>query len=226
MRLLLAEDEINMSKAVAAILKHNNYSVDQVYDGNDAFDYAMTNGYDGIILDVMMPGMDGFQVLEKLRKNNIHTPIIMLSAKGELEDRVQGLDLGADDYLPKPFDSKELIARIRSITRRRSEFKPNILEVGNLKLNKETSELMCDENVIHLTNKEFQMLEMLMLNPNILIGSEVFLEKIWGLDTESEINVVWTYISTLRKRLAQIGSDYMIKATRGAGYSLVKNSEN
>ncbi len=225
MRLLLAEDEVNLSKALATILKHNNYSVDQVYDGNDAYDYATINDYDGIILDIMMPGMDGMEVLKRLRKENIHTPIIMLTAKGETEDKIAGLNAGADDYLSKPFDTKELIARIRSITRRKSEFKPNILEIGNLQLNKETSELICGENVIHLTNKEFQMLEMLMLNPNILIRSELFLEKIWGLDTDSEINVVWTYISTLRKRLSQIGSDYMIKATRGAGYSLSKIEE-
>ncbi len=221
MRLLLAEDEVELSRALCVIFKHNNYSVDAVYNGKDAMDYALENDYDGIILDVMMPEKSGLEVLKELREMGINTPIIMLTAKGETEDKIEGLDLGADDYLSKPFDTGELLARIRSITRRKSEFKPNILSVGNISLNKVNSELTTDTETVRLTNKEFQMLEMLMLNPNVLIPTELFLEKIWGLDTESEINVVWTYISTLRKKLAKVGANLHIQASRGAGYTLV-----
>lgn len=225
MRLLLAEDEKELSRALCVILKHSNYSVDAVYNGDDAYDYGLSNDYDGIILDIMMPGKDGLQVLRALREEGVNTPILMLTAKGEIEDRIEGLNAGADDYLPKPFDTGELLARVRSMTRRKSEFRPNVLSVANIRLNKETSELSAGENTIRLTNKEFQMLEMLMLNPNMLISTELFLEKIWGLDTESEINVVWTYISTLRKKLAQIGANLEIKAARGSGYTLVEVDE-
>ncbi len=226
MRLLLAEDEKELSRALCVILKHSNYSVDAVYNGDDAYDYGMSNNYDGIILDIMMPGKNGLEVLQELRANGVNTPILMLTAKGEIEDRIEGLNAGADDYLPKPFDTGELLARVRSMTRRKSEFMPNILEVGNIRLNKETSELSTDEKTIRLTNKEYQMLEMLMLHSNMLISTENFLEKIWGLDTESEINVVWTYISTLRKKLSSIGANLEIKAARGSGYTLVEIDEN
>lgn len=222
MRLLLAEDEQELARALSVILKHNNYSVDTVNNGIDAFDYGFTNDYDGIILDIMMPGKDGMQVLRELRENDIDTPILMLTAKDQNENIIEGLNAGADDYLTKPFDMGVLLARVRSMTRRKSEFKPNVLEIGNISLNKETSELSSETNSIRLTNKEFQMLEMLMLNPNMLISTELFLEKIWGLDTESEINVVWTYISTLRKKLAQVDANHEIKAARGSGYTLVE----
>lgn len=225
MRLLLAEDEMDLAKALAVILKHNNYSVDIVNDGEAALEYALTNDYDGIILDVMMPKKDGLEVLTELREQGLDTPILMATAKGEIEDRIKGLNMGADDYLAKPFDMGELVARVRSMTRRKGEFKPNVLEISNIKLNKETSELISEENKIRLTNKEFQMLELMILNPNRLISTELFLDKIWGLDTESEINVVWTYISTLRKKLAQVGGNVEIKAARGSGYTLVEKED-
>ena len=168
----------------------------------------------------MMPGKDGLEVLSELRAAEIDTPILMLTAKSTVEDRIEGLNLGADDYLIKPFDTGELLARVRAMTRRKAEYTPNILEIGNVTLNRENSELSASKDTIRLTNKEFQMLEMLMENPNMLISTERFLERIWGLDTDSEINVVWTYISTLRKKLGNVGANVQIKASRGSGYTL------
>ncbi len=220
MRLLLAEDERDLSKALCAILKHNNYSVDPVYDGQDALDYALSENYDGVILDIMMPKLSGIEVLEELRKRGIDTPVLMLTAKAEIDDKILGLDKGADDYLAKPFDMGELLARIRAVTRRKSEFTPNMLKIGNLTLNKETFELTSDQSSIRLGNKEFQMLELLMNNPNRLISTEQFMERIWGYETEAEINVVWVYISYLRKKLSKLGANLEIKATRGIGYTL------
>lgn len=220
MRLLLAEDEKELSNALCAVLKHNNYSVDAVYNGQDALDYGLCENYDGIILDVMMPKMDGFTVLKKLRENGISTPIIILTAKSEIEDRIAGLDTGADDYLTKPFAMGELLARIRALTRRKSEFSPNILSFSNLKLNRETFELSVGDNSIRLGNKEFQMIEMMLSNPGRLISTEQFMERIWGYETEAEINVVWVYISYLRKKLVSLDAKVEIKAVRGVGYTL------
>ncbi len=220
MRLLLAEDEKELSNALCAVLKHNNYSVDAVYNGQDALDYGLCENYDGIILDVMMPKMDGFTVLKKLRENGISTPIIILTAKSEIEDRIAGLDTGADDYLTKPFAMGELLARIRALTRRKSEFSPNILSFSNLTLNRETFELSVGDNSIRLGNKEFQMIEMMLSNPGRLISTEQFMERIWGYETEAEINVVWVYISYLRKKLVSLDAKVEIKAVRGVGYTL------
>ena len=220
MRLLLAEDEKELSKALCAVLKHNNYSVDAVYDGQDAFDYGIDPNYDGIILDVMMPKKNGIEVLKELRAAGVATPILMLTAKSEIEDKVAGLDAGADDYLTKPFVMPELLARIRSMTRRQAEFVPNLITLGNLTLNRENYELSTDDGSIRLGNKEFQMMELLMNNPGRLIPTESFMERIWGYDTEAEINVVWVYISYLRKKLASINANMEIKATRGVGYAL------
>ncbi len=220
MRLLLAEDEKELSNAVAAILKHNNYSVDAVYDGRSALDWAMTGNYDGILLDLMMPEMNGLDVLKKLRFNGIETPVIILTAKSEVEDRIIGLDSGADDYLSKPFAMGELLARVRAITRRNSGYTSNTLDVGNLSLNRETYELTCGSETIRLAGKEFQMLEMLMSAPDRLISVEQFMERVWGYDSETESSVVWVYISNIRKKLAQIGADVELKATRNAGYYL------
>lgn len=220
MRLLLAEDEKDLSKALCAMLKHNNYSVDPVYNGQDALDYGLCENYDGIILDLMMPKMDGIEVLTELRKQGISTPVLILTAKTDVEDRITGLDAGADDYLTKPFAIGELLARIRAMTRRKSEFSPNILTIGNLSLNRETFELSTDKGSFRLGNKEFQMIEMLMDNHNRLISTEQFMERIWGYETEAEINVVWVYISYLRKKLAAIEATLEIKATRGVGYTL------
>ena len=220
MRLLLAEDEIELSKALCTILKHNNYSVDAVYNGRDALSLGMKDSYDGIILDIMMPELDGMSVLRSLREAGVSTPILILTAKGELEDKIEGLDAGADDYLSKPFQMGELLARIRAMTRRRSEFAPGVLSYENLVLDRASYKLICGENELRLGNKEFQMMEMLLSDPERLISTEQFMEKIWGDDSESEINVVWVYISYLRKKLAAIGASVEIKAARGVGYSL------
>ncbi|MBR3817506.1 MAG: response regulator transcription factor [Clostridia bacterium] len=220
MRLLLAEDEKELSKALCAILKHNNYSVDAVYNGQDALDYGLDENYDGIILDIMMPKMNGLEVLKELRKNGVSTPVLMLTAKSEVEDRIVGLDTGADDYLTKPFNMGELLARIRALTRRRSEFSPNLMSFGNISLNRESFELSVGNESMRLGNKEFQMLEMLMTNPGRLISTEQFMERIWGYDTDAEINVVWVYISYLRKKLSSLGANTEIKAVRGVGYTL------
>lgn len=220
MRLLLAEDEKELSKALCAVLKHNNYSVDPVFNGQDALDYGLCENYDGIILDIMMPKMDGLTVLKKLREQGVSTPVIILTAKSEIEDRITGLDAGADDYLTKPFAMGELLARIRALTRRKSEFSPNLLSFGNLSLNRETFELSVGEKAIRLGNKEFQMIEMLISNPGRLISTEQFMERIWGYETEAEINVVWVYISYIRKKLASLEANLEIKAVRGLGYTL------
>ena len=219
-RLLLAEDERELSKALCAVLKHNNYSVDPVYNGQDALDYGLCENYDGIILDIMMPKMDGLEVLRKLRENGVSTPVIFLTAKSEIEDRITGLDTGADDYLTQPFNMGELLARIRALTRRKSEYSPNLLTFGNISLNRETFELSSGENSVRLGNKEFQMMEMLLSNPARLISTEQFMERIWGYETEAEINVVWVYISYLRKKLTSLSASVEIKAVRGVGYTL------
>lgn len=220
MKLLLAEDEKELSNALVAVMKHNNYSVDAVYNGKDALDYALVEQYDGIILDIMMPKLNGIEVLTGLRQNRISTPILLLTAKAEVQDRIAGLDAGADDYLPKPFAMGELMARIRAMTRRKTHFTPNIIQVGNMKLNRENFELYGEEGSFHLGNKEFQMLEMLMSNSNCIISTNQFMERIWGYDSETEINVIWVYISYLRKKLTAIGANVEIRASRGVGYTL------
>ncbi len=222
MRLLLAEDEKDLSRALCAVLKHNNYSVDAVYDGQDALDYGLCENYDGIILDIMMPKKNGIEVLKELREKGVDTPILILTAKAETDDKIAGLDAGADDYLTKPFSMGELMARIRAITRRKAEFSPNLLAFGNLSLDRSSYELSVGESSIRLGNKEFQMIEMLLSNPGRLISTEQFMERIWGYETEAEINVVWVYISYLRKKLSTLGADLEIKAVRGVGYTLEK----
>ena len=220
MRLLLAEDEKMLSDALVAMLTHNNYSVDAVYNGQDALDYLETGDYDGAILDIMMPKMAGLTVLRKIRAEGLTLPVIMLTAKSEVDDRVEGLDAGADDYLTKPFAIKELLARIRSMTRRQPELSDSVLKFGNLSLDRSDYELSGPDGSTKLANKEFQIMEMLMTNPGQVISTERFLEKIWGYDTDAEVNVVWVYISTLRKKLASLGTSVQIKAARGVGYSL------
>ena len=222
MRLLLAEDEKELSNALVAVLKHSNYSVDAVYDGADALNYGLCENYDGIILDIMMPKMDGIEVLKNLREKGIHTPVLLLTAKSQVADRITGLDSGADDYLTKPFAMGELLARIRAMTRRKTEFSPNDLAIGNITLSRETFDLKGPKGTQKLGNKEFQMLEMMMANKNTLISTERFMERIWGYDSEAEINVVWVFISYLRKKLVSVGADVEIKATRGVGYTLAE----
>lgn len=220
MRLLLAEDEKALSNALVVILKHNHYSVDAVYNGQDALDYLMLGNYDGAILDIMMPRMDGITVLKKFREVNKQTPILLLTAKSEVEDKVIGLDSGADDYLSKPFETKELLARIRAMLRRNSGEADNMLSFQDVILNRSTFELSSSSNTFRLNNKEFQMMEMLMLNQEKVISTEQFMEKIWGFDSETESYVVWTYISYLRKKIAALSVKIQIKAIRNIGYVL------
>ena len=199
MRLLLAEDEKALSKALTTILERNNYSVDAVYDGQEALDYLEYGQYDGIILDIMMPKVDGITVLKTIRSSGNNIPVLMLTAKSEVDDKVEGLDSGANDYLTKPFQSKELLARIRAMTRSSTAQLSSQLKMGNVTLNQATFELSTPSGSVRLANKEFQMLELMMSNPHRLISSEHFMEKIWGYDSDAEINVVWVYISYLRK---------------------------
>lgn len=220
MRLLLAEDEKSLSKAIITILQKNNYSADAVFDGEEALNYLETGIYDGVILDIMMPKLDGISVLQKLRKQGNMIPVLMLTAKSEIDDKVLGLDSGANDYLTKPFNSKELLARIRAMTRNQNGQMDSKMKFGNIVLDRSTFELSSPDGNFRLANKEFQMMEMLMMNPHCLISAERFLEKVWGYDSEVEINVVWVYISYLRKKLAALHANIQIKAQRNAGYSL------
>ena len=220
MRLLLAEDEKSLSRAVTAILEKNHYSVDAVYDGAEALIYLEGANYDGVILDIMMPKVDGIQVLRTMRARGDRTPVLMLTAKAEVDDKVLGLDTGANDYLTKPFAAKELLARIRAMTRSQYGQPDSVLRLGNISLDTASFVLSSPVGSYKLANKEFQMLELLMCNPRNLISTERFLEKIWGYDNEAEINVVWVYISYLRKKLAALHGNIQIKAQRNAGYYL------
>lgn len=220
MRLLLAEDEKALSKALTAILERNHYSVDPVYDGQEALDYLESDNYDGIILDIMMPKVDGITVLKTIRSKGNLIPVLLLTAKSEIDDKILGLDSGANDYLTKPFNSRELLARIRAMTRTQTAQANSQLKFGNITLDRATFELSSPTGSYRLANREFQMMELLISNPRHLISAERFLEKIWGYDSEAEINVVWVYISYLRKKLSALHANIQIKATRNAGYSL------
>ena len=219
MRILLAEDEKALARAVAKIFEKNNYSVDVVYNGEDALDYIEAGNYDAAVLDIMMPKMDGITVLKKVREAGNQIPILMLTAKAEIDDKVLGLDSGANDYLAKPFDSRELLARVRSITRTRAEVDSK-LTMGNITLDRASYELSSPTGKFKLANKEYQMMELFLSNPHHLISADRFMEKIWGYDSDAEINVVWVYISYLRKKLSALKANVQIKASRNAGYSL------
>jgi len=221
MRLLLADDEKELTDALSMILNYNKFTTDCVYNGQDALDYAMSGEYDGIILDVMMPRMDGVEVLRRLRQAGITTPVLMLTAKSQLRDKVEGLDAGADDYLPKPFETEELLARIRAMARRGSAvFTPDTLIFGDLSLDRKSFELKCGGESVRLANKEFQMMELMMTNPKVVISTERFMDRVWGFDSDSEMNVVWAYVSYLRKKLQTLGSRVELTALRGRGYML------
>lgn len=220
MRILLAEDEKALSKALVTILQRNNYSVDAVYDGQSALDYLENGNYDIVILDIMMPKIDGLTVLKTVRKKGNLTPILLLTAKSEVDDKVEGLDAGANDYLAKPFHAKELLARIRAITRTQMGITNSKLTMGNVMLDQASFEISTPVGSYRLSNKEFQIFELMMSNPNQLISSERFLEKIWGYDSEAEINVVWVYISYLRKKLSALHANLQIKSIRNSGYLL------
>ncbi len=220
MRILLAEDERSLSRAVIALLEKNNYSADAVYDGAEALEYLAAENYDAVILDIMMPKMDGLTVLRKLREAGNHIPVLLLTAKSEVEDKVLGLDTGANDYLTKPFATAELLARIRAMTRSQTAQASSRLSFGNVVLDQTTFELSASGGSFRLANKEYQMIELLMRNPGQVIPTERFLEKIWGYDSDVEVNVVWVYISYLRKKLSALHANIQIKATRNTGYSL------
>lgn len=220
MKLLYAEDERSLSEAVVDILTYHKYVVDAVYNGEDAFDYAISGNYDGIILDIMMPKRDGIEVLSALRKRGCKTPVLLLTAKTQVEDRIRGLDAGADDYLPKPFDMGELLARIRAMLRRRAEFHPDLLSFGDLTLNMQSGTLRCREVEFVLPKQEYRLMEQLMVNCNMFLSSEDLLDKAWGYDAETDINSVWLYISYLRKRLVAMDSAVEIVSKRNIGYRL------
>lgn len=220
MRLLLAEDERALSKALATILERSNYSVDTVYDGEAALEYLAADNYDGVILDIMMPKKDGITVLKELRSRGSKIPVLILTAKSEVDDKVLGLDSGANDYLTKPFHSRELLARIRAMTRTQSSQTSSVLQMGNITLDQRTYELSSPTGSFRLANREFQILELLMQNPGNLISAERLMEKIWGYDSETGISVVWVYISYLRKKLSALGANIQIRATRNVGYCL------
>lgn len=221
MRLLIAEDEKSLADALCEILTLNKYSVDVVYDGEEALDYLESDiEYDGVILDIMMPKVDGITVLKTMRKNKNNTPTLMLTAKSEIDDKVLGLDSGADDYITKPFETKELLARIRAITRREKEEKQPDLTLGNITLSRITYELLSIKGKILLTNKEYQLMEMLFHNVGKYISSEQFMDKIWGFNSDSEINVVWSHLSSLRKKLEYLDANIKIKSLRNLGYTL------
>ena len=221
MRILFAEDERSLSRAVTALLEKNNYSVDPVYDGEEALAYLEAGNYDAVIMDIMMPKVDGLEALRRLRQQGNAIPVLLLTAKSEVADKVTGLDMGANDYLTKPFSTAELLARIRAMTRSQTGSQvTSRLTLGNITLDQATFELSSPHGSFRLANKEYQMMELLLRNPRQLIPTERFLERIWGYDSDVELNVVWVYISYLRKKLAALKADIQIKATRNAGYSL------
>ena len=222
MKLLFAEDDPDVSRSVTALLTRSHYSVDPVSNGYDALTYLTGGDYDACIMDIMMPGMNGDEVVRKARAAGSQVPVIMLTAMGEVEDRINGLDAGADDYLAKPFDGGELLARIRALLRRHESYSPDVVTYGDLTLNRSTFALSCHEKSVSLSNKAFQMMEMLILSPGRIISVDEFMQHIWGWDSESEINVVWVNISTLRKQLSSMDSKTAIKVVRGAGYRLEK----
>lgn len=220
MKLLIAEDEIDLAEALTAFFEKNQFTVDAVHNGADAFDYAVEGGYDAIILDVMMPKLDGIEVLKRLREKGVNTPIMMLTAKAQKDDRVEGFDAGADDYLPKPFAPDELLSRVRALLRRSGDFKPTVLSYGDLRLDPSSGMLECGMEGVRLSGREFQLMELFMRSPRIIFSVDKIMERIWGWESEAEINVVWVHISNLRKKLKAIGSGVSIKANRGMGYVL------
>ena len=220
MRLLFAEDDRSLCRAEKTILEKAGYSVDFVHNGTDALDYASEGGYDGIILDWMMPAPDGVEVLRCLREKGITVPCLLLTARDAVEDRVTGLDAGADDYLPKPFASPELLARIRAMLRRKSDYRPDLLRFGDLTLDRQEMTLSREGQAVKLNNKAFQLMEMLMSQPGRVFEVNGIIERVWGWDSDSDMNVIWVTFSNLRKTLRELGSSVTIKATRGVGYSL------
>lgn len=220
MKLLYVEDEAALSEAVVDVLTYHNYLVDAVYDGEEALAYARVETYDVIILDIMLPKRSGLEVLEELRREGCRTPILLLTAKSDVEDRIRGLDMGADDYLAKPFAMGELLARIRAMLRRREAYVPDLLRCGDLVLDQRSYALCCGEESVILPKREYLLMEIFMRNQGMYFSTETLFEKVWGYETEADISTVWVYISYLRKRLAALDAHVELKVKRGVGYSL------
>ena len=220
MRLLIAEDEVDLAEALTVFFEKNHFSVDAVHNGADAYEYAVTGAYDAVILDVMMPKLNGIQVLERLRAEGVKTPIMMLTAKGQKDDRITGFNAGADDYLPKPFDPDELLSRVRAILRRSEVYQPTVLSFGDLTLDPSTGVLTCGKKTTRLSGREFQVMELFLRSPRQVFSADRIMETVWGWDHDAEINVVWVNISNLRKKLKNIGSRVTLRANRGLGYAL------
>lgn len=220
MRILLAEDDPKLLKSLVHIFKLNHYAVDGVNNGNDAFDFASSDEYDGLILDIMMPGMDGVTLLKELRSRGITTPALFLTARTEIDQRIEGLDAGADDYLPKPFSTGELLARVRAMLRRKDHFTPDLLTFGELLLSCSTYELGYGAQTLSLSGKEFQVMEMLMRNPNMIVTAEQLITHIWGWETSVDTSVIWVHISNIRKKIEALGAPVAIKFVRNVGYML------
>ena len=222
MRVLLAEDTIELANVLTVVLTRNKYAVDAVHNGIDALESGLTGIYDIILLDIMMPGMDGLEVLRKLRDENITTPVLVMSARCDLADRINGLDCGADDYLSKPFATTELLARMRALLRRKENYLSDTLTVGNLSLDVATYELSTPEKTIRLNSKEFQLISCFMRNPSRVFSADELMSKVWGWDYQVDINVVWTNITYIRRKLEQLGANVQIQSLRGSGYRLIE----
>lgn len=220
MRILIAEDEQTLAKALKFLLEKNKYTVDLVFNGADALAYGMETAYDAVILDIMMPQMNGLEVLRQLRRERSAVPVMMLTAKGEIEDRVLGLESGADDYLPKPFATQEFLARVKALTRRSAGYSGQVLTLGQTTLDCNCYELSSGAHTVRLNNKEYQLLELFFQHPRFVFSTKYLMEKIWGLDSQADVSVVWTYIGFIRKKLKEIGADVAIQTVRGAGYCL------
>jgi len=225
MRLLIAEDELDLAEALTVFFQKNHFSVDAVNDGADAYEYASSGEYDAIILDVMMPKMNGIDVLRRLRAEGIKTPVMMLTAKGMKNDRITGFNAGADDYLPKPFEPDELICRVRAMLRRSDNYRPSALEFGDITLDPSTGLLACSGRSVRLSGREYQVMELFMRSPNVVFSADKIMERVWGWDSDAEINVIWVHISNLRKKLRSIGSKIPTRAVRGLGYALEESDD-
>ena len=225
MRLLIAEDELDLAEALTVFFQKNHFSVDAVNDGADAYEYASSGEYDAIILDVMMPKMNGIDVLCRLRAEGIKTPVMMLTAKGMKDDRITGFNAGADDYLPKPFEPDELICRVRAMLRRSDNYRPSALEFGDVTLDPSTGLLACSGRSVRLSGREYQVMELFMRSPNVVFSADKIMERVWGWDSDAEINVIWVHISNLRKKLRSIGSKITVRAVRGLGYALEESDD-
>lgn len=219
MRVLIADDEPAITKALKVILEKNKFTVDAVYNGRDALDYMLTGQYDAVVLDIMMPELSGLDVLTRARAQGVKTQVMLLTAKGEVSDRVTGLDCGADDYLPKPFAASELVARVRALTRRSDSYTHTVLSLGQTRLDSGRYELACGDKSVSLSNREYQLMELLMRNARRVFSSERIMELVWGFDANADTDVVWTYVSFLRKKLREINADTEIKTIRGVGYA-------